>query len=96
MHDMLFTTQAEWNGRSDADTLFNQYAAEMGLDEAQFATCLAEGTHEEAINADLNEGISYGVSGTPAFFLNGYFLSGAQPYNTFVDAIEFLLEEVGE
>jgi protein-disulfide isomerase len=96
MHDMLFATQVEWNGRSDADTLFNQYAAEMGLDEVQFATCLAEGTYEEAINADLNEGISYGVSGTPAFFLNGYFLSGAQPYATFVDAIEFLLEEVGE
>ncbi|MAT97295.1 MAG: hypothetical protein CL608_09150 [Anaerolineaceae bacterium] len=96
MHDRLFQTQAEWNGRTDADTLFNQYAAEMGLDEAQFATCLAEGTHEEAVNADLNEGISYGVSGTPAFFLNGYFLSGAQPYSTFVDAVEFLLEEVGE
>jgi protein-disulfide isomerase len=96
MHDMLFATQVEWNGRSDADTLFNQYAAEMGLDELQFATCLAEGTYEEAINADLNEGASYGVSGTPAFFLNGYFLSGAQPYSTFVDAVEFLLEEVGE
>lgn len=96
MHDMLFATQAEWNGRSDADTLFNQYAAEMGLDEAQFATCLADGTYEDAVYADLNEGSSYGVSGTPAFFLNGYFLSGAQPYATFVDAIEFLLEEVGE
>lgn len=96
MHDVLFTTQSEWSGRSDADTLFNQYAAEMGLDEAQFATCLADGTYEDNIYADLNEGASFGIDGTPAFFLNGYFLSGAQPYSTFVDAVEFLLEEVGE
>ncbi len=96
MHDMLFQTQAEWNNRSDANALFNQYAAELGLDEAQFAACVENGTHEEGVLADLNEGASYGVSGTPAFFINGYFLSGAQPYDTFVDAIEFLLEEVGE
>ncbi len=96
MHDALFTNQAEWNGRSDADTLFNQYAAELGLDGEQFVTCMADGTYEDEIYADLNEGSSFGVSGTPAFFLNGYFLSGAQPYSTFVDAVEFLLEEVGE
>lgn len=96
MHDALFANQGEWSGRSDADTLFNQYATELDLDEAQFATCLADGTYEDAIYADLNEGTSFGVSGTPAFFLNGYFLSGAQPYSTFVDAVEFLLEEVGE
>ncbi len=96
MHHRLFESLTEWNGRSDADTLFNQYAAEMALDEAQFATCLADGTHEMSIYTDLDEGISFGVSGTPAFFLNGYFLSGAQPYSTFVEAIEFLLEEAGE
>ncbi len=96
MHDALFANQTEWDRNPEAESLFNGYAAEIGLNEAQFATCLAEGTYEDAVNADLNEGISYGVSGTPAFFLNGYFLSGAQPYATFVDAIEFLLEEVGE
>ncbi len=93
MHDALFANQDAWSGRSDADTLFNQYAAEMELDETQFATCLAEARYQEQIVADLNEGASFGVSGTPAFFLNGYFLSGAQPYDTFVDAIAFLLEE---
>ena len=89
MHDTLFSTQAAWNGRSDADTLFNQYAAEMGLDGDQFATCLANGTYEDSIYAELNEGASFGVNGTPAFFINGYFLSGAQPYDTFVDAVSF-------
>ncbi|MCB8980044.1 MAG: thioredoxin domain-containing protein [Ardenticatenaceae bacterium] len=93
MHDALFANQDEWSGRSDADTFFNQYAAGMGLDEAQFVTCLTETTYQDQIVADLDEGASFGVSGTPAFFFNGYFLSGAQPYDTFVDAIAFLLED---
>ena len=96
MHDALFSNQAAWNNQSDADILFNQYAAEMGLDGEQFASCLANNTYDDTIYAELNEGASFGVNGTPAFFINGYFLSGAQPYSTFVEAVEFLLEEGGE
>ena len=96
MHDALFRNQAAWNGRNDADTIFTQYATEMGLVSEQFATCLANSTYEDSIMAELNEGASFGVNGTPAFFINGYFLSGAQPYSTFVEAIDFFLEEVGE
>ncbi len=43
--------------------------------------------------ADLNEGIDLGVSGTPAFFINGRFLSGAQPFEAFAAYIEAELEE---
>ncbi|WP_420642974.1 DsbA family protein [Candidatus Leptofilum sp.] len=96
MHGALFSNQDEWNGRPNPEAFFNQYAAEMGLDEEQFATCVANATYDAEIYADLDEGFNLGVSGTPAFFLNGYFLSGAQPYGTFVDAIVFLMEEVGE
>ncbi|WP_420631489.1 DsbA family protein [Candidatus Leptofilum sp.] len=96
MHGTLFARQGDWNGRPNPEAIFNQFAAEMGLDEEQFAACVANGTYDVEIFADLDEGFSYGVSGTPAFFLNGYFLSGAQPYGTFVDAIAFLMEEVGE
>ena len=96
MHGALFTNQEEWSGNPQIEAIFNQYAAEMGLDEDQFATCLTNRTYEDAIFADLDEGIGFGVSGTPAFFINGYFLSGAQPYGTFVDAVAFLMEEQGE
>lgn len=96
MHDALFANQAQWNNQNNAEDLFNQYADELGLDGEQFATCLANRTHEEAITADLNEGAGFGVNGTPAFFINGYFLSGAQPYSTFEDAINFLLEGIEE
>ncbi len=45
------------------------------------------------MQADLEQGISLGVDGTPAFFLNGRFLSGAQPYDVFRAMIEDLLAE---
>src|SRR5690606_8026753 len=88
MHDMLFARQGEWNGRSDAADLFTNYATDLGLDAAGFAECLDSRTHESAVLADLEQGIRLGVDGTPAFFLNGNFLSGAQPYEVFRDTIE--------
>lgn len=93
MHDMLFARQGEWNGRSDAADLFTNYATDLGLDAAGFAECLDSRTHESAVLADLEQGIRLGVDGTPAFFLNGNFLSGAQPYEVFRDTIEALLAE---
>ena len=95
MHGALFANQDAWSGNPQIEEIFNGYAAELGLDEAQFADRLTNRTYEDAIFADLNEGIGFGINGTPAFFLNGYFLSGAQPYSTFVDAIAFFMEKQG-
>lgn len=95
MHDTLFSRQSEWIGREDAATLFRGFAAELGLDEAAFAACLDSRTHEAAVLADLDKGAALGVDGTPAFFLNGNFISGAQPYEVFQQAIENLLAEAG-
>lgn len=95
MHDMLFARQGEWTGRSDAADLFTNYATDLGLDAAGFADCLDSRTHEAAVLADLEQGIRLGVDGTPAFFLNGNFLSGAQPYEVFQNTIEALLAETG-
>lgn len=95
MHDALFARQGEWNGRNDAAALFTGYATELGLDEATFAECLDGRTHEAAVLADLEQGIRLGIDGTPAFFLNGNFLSGAQPYEVFRNTIETLLAEAG-
>ncbi len=91
MHNQLFTKQGEWNNRNDAATLFIQFARQLGLDSAVFTECLESHKYESAVMADQNEGIGFGVSGTPAFFLNGYFLSGAQPYSVFEEAINSLL-----
>lgn len=93
MHDMLFERQGEWNNRGDAASIFNTYATDLGLDSETFAACLESQEHRDGVMADLDEGSRLGVRGTPGFFINGHFLSGAQPYPVFEQAIEQLAAE---
>ncbi|MCB0036453.1 MAG: DsbA family protein, partial [Anaerolineales bacterium] len=91
MHDQLFNTQTVWGGQANLETIFTGYAGELGLDEAEFASCYASNSYAEAVQTNYDEGVQLGVTGTPAFFINGYFISGARPYELFeliVDAIE--------
>lgn len=65
-----------------------KYAADMQLDVAAFNQCLDSGKHAAAVQQDIEDGVAVGVSGTPAFFINGIMLSGAQPYQAFREVIE--------
>jgi protein-disulfide isomerase len=94
MHDLIFDHMQQWNGRADAADLFIDYANQLGLASTAFAQCLNSGKHEAAIMADLNEGARFGVTGTPAFFINGYLVAGAYPYDTFAQIFESLLAEL--
>ncbi len=93
MHDRLFSEQESWSGRSDAAGVFADWAGAQGLDEAAFSECLESGRYAAGVEADLQEGVSVGVTGTPAFFVNGRFISGAQPFEVFQAAIEQALQE---
>ena len=94
MHGKLFLSQGEWSGKSNANELFIGYAEELGLDSDSFSSCLESGQYEAAVMQDLDEGSQLGVNGTPAFFINGYSMSGAQPYPIFEQAInQFLAEQ---
>ena len=65
-----------------------QYAANLNLDTSKFESCLDSGKMTSEVQKDLKDGQSYGVEGTPAFFINGIPLSGAQPYQVFEQVIE--------
>ncbi|MCP4423903.1 MAG: thioredoxin domain-containing protein, partial [Chloroflexi bacterium] len=93
MHGMLFNTQGAWSGQPNTTELFAGYAGQLGLDTAVFTQCMESGQHQAAVQADLQEGASFGVRGTPAFFINGNFVSGAQPYSAFEGAINGLLNQ---
>lgn len=93
MHDQLFAAQELWANNSEALAIFSGIAEQLGLDMAAYEECMAENRHQAQVLADLEEGASLGVRGTPAFFINGYFLSGAQPYSTFESAINSLLAD---
>ncbi len=93
MHDQLFAAQQLWANNSDAAAVFSGIAGQLGLDLASFEACMTDHTHQSQVLADLDEGAALGVRGTPAFFINGYFLSGAQPYSTFESAVNSLLSD---
>jgi protein-disulfide isomerase len=82
-HDVLF----EQAPKATEDDL-NRYAGQVGLDMKQFTGCLFQNVHHQAVQADLDEGNRLGLDGTPAFFINGRFLSGAQPIEAFVHVID--------
>ncbi len=91
MHDKLFA-----NARAlGIDKLYG-YATEIGLDGEKFKACLDSGKTAAAIQQDLADGASFGVTGTPAFFINGRFISGAQPYSVFSEIIDDELARAGK
>lgn len=90
MHNLLFADQAGWSNAAALQT-FQNYAGQLGLDVASLASCLEGEVHAAAVDRDLQEGLSLGVTGTPAFFVGDRFISGAQPYEVFQQAIESAL-----
>lgn len=77
-HDALFANQSELG-----DELFRQLAADLDLDTAQFNQCLEDETYYDEVNSDYLDGLVNNISGTPSFYINGEFYSGALPYEFF-------------
>ncbi|HJQ84328.1 MAG TPA: thioredoxin domain-containing protein [Candidatus Binatia bacterium] len=82
-HAKLFANQSALG-----DDKLKEYAKELGLDAAKFDQCLATKPHKAAIDKDIEDGAKVGVNGTPAFFVNGRMLSGAQPFEKFKEVID--------
>jgi protein-disulfide isomerase len=89
MHDAMFSDQAglDHNG-------LMAKAKNLNLDEKQFETCLTSEKYKAQIQQDSQEGSRFGINGTPAFFINGVFLNGAQPEAVFEKTIKDELETV--
>jgi len=82
-HDRLFSAAGKLSL-----TDLKQHAADLGLDTAAFNACLDNHKFAADVAADLAAGNEVGVSGTPAFFINGRTVSGAQPFAVFKRIID--------
>jgi protein-disulfide isomerase len=87
MHEILFKNQKALS-RSDLES----YAKQVGLNMQEFKTALDKSEHQKAVKADQALARKLGARGTPAFFINGRKLMGAQPFNKFKSVIE---DEIG-
>ena len=65
-----------------------QIAAEIGLDVKKFTNDIDTHVYKPSIDAMAAEAMKVGATGTPASFVNGRFLSGAQPYEAFKKLID--------
>lgn len=83
LHDKIFENQ-----RAIEDADLEKYAGEVGLDLNKWKECYKNQGPKDRIMADQRVSVTLGARGTPAFFINGRFLSGAQPFPAFDKLVE--------
>ena len=88
MHDKIFENQRELS----ADK-FAEYAQELGLDVDQYKKDVVSAEVKKRLDGDSSAAATLGVTGTPAFFVNGRYLSGAQPFTSFKKLIDEELDK---
>ncbi len=92
MHDAIFD-----NPKALTETDLEANAGRIGLDVAAWKACIAaRDVQIKEITADQTAGGEAGVTGTPAYFVNGLFLSGARPIDDFKKAIDGELARIGK
>jgi protein-disulfide isomerase len=85
-HDELFHSK-----QLDLDRL-KEDAVALHLDGSQFGKCLDSGEESADVQRDREEGVKLGLSGTPSFFVNGHFYSGALDYTMLHQIVEQQIE----
>lgn len=83
LHDHVFNTR-----ELNLDKIRGFLTGLAGFDGAAYDACLSSGRGKTTVDADLAAAQKYQVDGTPAFFLNGVKVSGAQPFSAFQDIID--------
>ena len=83
MHEKLMANSAALSRDK-----YLQFATEIGLDVKRFTSDIDTLAHKPAIDAQTQEAMKVGATGTPASFINGRYLSGAQPYEAFKKIID--------
>jgi protein-disulfide isomerase len=105
-HDLLFQNQTALQALVTADATggvakvvdnLKQYAVGLNLDAAAFNTCLDSGADKGKVDSDAaamtKAATDAGLTqyGTPTFFVNGHYIGGAYPFDTFKQLIDTLL-----
>ena len=82
--------QAFWQDQQDIGQIetLSQIANAVGLDGADLAHHLQQGTHSQTIIAQYREALQYGINGIPTFLIGNLMFTGAHPYPVFQQAIQ--------
>ena len=83
MYDLLFA-----NNKNLEQADLEKYATQIGLDIEKFKADMESDSVKNRVKADLAQGVSLGVKGTPHFFMNGNVINGAQPLQNFQKSLD--------
>ena len=86
-HDKLYLNQDALT-----ENVYPTLAAQVGLDRAQFAACLASGERKPEIAADYADAAAAGARGTPTYYINGRMVQGVIPKESFAKVLDLLLK----
>lgn len=103
MHDALFANVLGEDVGSFTDRRLGAIAEAAGLDMTEFNDCYNSGKYADQVQQDFEDGQAAGISGTPGFVVtytvNGEtktkLIEGAQPFSTFQQELEAILNEIG-
>jgi protein-disulfide isomerase len=90
MHDLLFSSQAQWApGDANPEAAFAKLAASIGLDANKFLQDLGSPELQQRVSNDVKRGQETSVAATPTFFLNGRRIERIAPT---LEAFQTLIE----
>lgn len=104
MHDKLFAEQQKQGEGTVTYTVqdIKKWAGEIGLNAANFNSCLDSNKYKDEVAKDMADGQAAGVDGTPGFLVGkstsdgiikeATLITGAQPYDQFKAAIDAILQ----
>jgi len=95
MNDLLFEHQDQWSKSASAETIFLQYAIQLGLDSNRFMQSMKSPATQERILADVTRGNDI-VKGTPTFAINGQVLQDLPGLEGLSDLIASQLKTLGK
>lgn len=87
--DKMYSSQAVWSKLKDANGMLRTYAAQLGLNSANFNKCLADKKYQEKLMQSSNEGQSFGLNETPSIFIGSDIQTSLASY----DDIKRLIDE---
>ncbi|HEY7897152.1 MAG TPA: thioredoxin domain-containing protein [Gemmatimonadaceae bacterium] len=79
MHDALFASQSKWEVETDPTASFDSLATSVGVNDAQYKSCLSSPSIEALIAGDQERARDGGVTATPSFWVGGKLIEGAVP-----------------
>ncbi len=90
-HDTIFANHRGENVNAYSNTALKNFAAALGLDTAEFNSCLDSGKYTRAVRSDLDEARDREVNSTPTLFINGEKVEGAATFAQLQSMVETIV-----